>query len=126
MPERSLRTRKKQPSWDAIATGGNRLFNEQGFAATTLEQIAEMADVHQQTALRDFKAREGIALAWHQRQFDKFIDSDARLLARSVAIEHQCQELRGRAERMVLEPWRLDNVRASGELFENRENRGVT
>jgi AcrR family transcriptional regulator len=132
MPERSLRTRKKERSWDAIATGGNRLFNEKGFAATTLEQIAEAADVHKQTVLRYFKTKEDIALAYHWRRFHafrdglldphrresvveywrnhvrlsaqgliargglaayRFIESDPRLLAYSVSIEHQYQEL---------------------------------
>jgi AcrR family transcriptional regulator len=71
-PERSLRTRKKQRTWDAIASGAMRLFNEKGFAATTLEQIAEAADVHKQTVLRYFKSKEDIALAYQTRRLEAF------------------------------------------------------
>jgi AcrR family transcriptional regulator len=130
--EQSLRTRKKLRTWDAIATEGAKLFNQQGFAATTLEQIAELADVHKQTVLRYFKSKEDIALAYQTRRLEEFktgllnpqrresvveywrdhvrrsaqnltarggvetyqfIDSDPRLLAHSIAIEHQYQEL---------------------------------
>ena len=39
-------------------------FERQGFDATTLEQIADDADIHKQTVLRYFRTKEDIALAY--------------------------------------------------------------
>jgi AcrR family transcriptional regulator len=96
--ERSLRMRKKQRTWDAIASGGMKLFNEKGFAATTLEQIAEAADVHKQTVLRYFKSKEDIALAYQTRRFEAF---------KAGLLDPQRRE-------SVIEYWR-DHVRRSAE-----------
>jgi AcrR family transcriptional regulator len=70
--ELPLRARNKQRTWDAIAGGGARLFAEQGFAATTLDQIAETAGVHKQTVLRYFRSKEDIALAYQARSLGSF------------------------------------------------------
>ena len=70
--EPSLRVRKKLRTWDAIAASGARLFARQGFAATTLDQIAELACVHKQTVLRYFKSKQDIALAYQTRALESF------------------------------------------------------
>jgi AcrR family transcriptional regulator len=68
----SLRARKKIRTWEAIAAAGARLFAEQGFRDTTLEQIAELADVHKQTVLRYFRNKEEIALAYQSKAYEEF------------------------------------------------------
>jgi len=68
----SLRARKKRDTWDAIAGGAARLFAVQGFAATSLEQIAAAAGVHKQTVLRYFATKEDIALAFQTRALERF------------------------------------------------------
>jgi AcrR family transcriptional regulator len=67
----SLRVRKTARTREAIIKASRKLFDKQGFEATTLEQIAELADVHKQTVLRYFGSKEEIALAhrynWYAR-----------------------------------------------------------
>jgi AcrR family transcriptional regulator len=57
-----LRERKKAKTRAAIREHGMRLFAEQGFAATTVDQIAEAADVSQSTFFRYFPTKEDIVL----------------------------------------------------------------
>ncbi|MBX3484125.1 TetR/AcrR family transcriptional regulator [Phenylobacterium sp.] len=70
----SLRERKKQKTWRAIATAAAELFQRQGFDATTLDQIADAVDVHRQTVLRYYKTKEEIAFAWRVRIYEAFRD----------------------------------------------------
>lgn len=55
-----LRERKKQATRLAIHREGMRLFAEQGFAATTIDQIAEAADVSRATVFGYFATKEDI------------------------------------------------------------------
>lgn len=67
-----LRARKKLQTWEAITSAAWKLFVKQGYDATTLEQIADVADVHKQTVLRYFKSKEDIALAYHEKALEDF------------------------------------------------------
>lgn len=58
-----LRQRKAARTRTGIVEAATRLFQEQGFVETTLNQIADLADVHKQTVLRYFDTKEDIALA---------------------------------------------------------------
>ena len=55
-----LRERKKRATRAAIHDAGMRLFAEQGFARTTVDQIAEAADVSRATVFAYFPAKEDI------------------------------------------------------------------
>jgi AcrR family transcriptional regulator len=68
----SLRVRKTARTRAAIVSSAQKLFDEQGYEATTLEQIAEMADVHKQTVLRYFRNKEEIALAFRIQAIEEF------------------------------------------------------
>ncbi|MDA0169732.1 TetR/AcrR family transcriptional regulator [Solirubrobacter taibaiensis] len=55
-----LRERKKQATRLAIRDAGMRLFDERGFTATTIDQIAEAAQVSRATVLNYFATKEDI------------------------------------------------------------------
>jgi AcrR family transcriptional regulator len=55
-----LRERKKQATRLAIRDAAMRLFDEQGFAATTFDRIAEAADVSRATVFSYFPTKEEI------------------------------------------------------------------
>ena len=57
-----LRERKKAKTRAAIRAHGMRLFAEQGYAATTVDQIAEAAEVSQSTFFRYFPTKEDLVL----------------------------------------------------------------
>jgi AcrR family transcriptional regulator len=58
-----LRERKKAKTRAAIREHAMRLFTEQGYAATTVDQIAEAADVSQSTFFRYFPSKEDVVLS---------------------------------------------------------------
>jgi AcrR family transcriptional regulator len=59
----SLRERKKIKTRQTIRREAFRLIEENGYAATTVEQIAEAADVSPSTFFRYFPAKEAVLLA---------------------------------------------------------------
>jgi AcrR family transcriptional regulator len=61
-PPNSLRERKKAKTRAAIREHAMRLFEEQGYAATTVEQIAEAAEVSPSTFFRYFPVKEDVVL----------------------------------------------------------------
>ncbi|HEY1440357.1 MAG TPA: TetR family transcriptional regulator, partial [Mycobacterium sp.] len=58
-----LRERKKIKTRQAIRRAAFRLINENGYAATTVEQIAEAAEVSPSTFFRYFPSKESLLLA---------------------------------------------------------------
>ncbi len=57
-----LRERKKAKTKAAIQRHAVRLFTEQGFAATTVEQVAEAAEVSPSTVFRYFPTKEDLVV----------------------------------------------------------------
>src|ERR1700721_3406423 len=70
-----LRQRKKARTARTIEEVATELFEQQGYDATTLEQIAEAAEVHKQTVLRYFKSKEDIAFAHRNRIYAHFAEA---------------------------------------------------
>ncbi|EMF23360.1 transcriptional regulator [Streptomyces gancidicus BKS 13-15] len=56
----TLRERKKLAAWRAISETALRLFEEQGFEATTIEQIAAAANVSRATFFNYFASKEAV------------------------------------------------------------------
>ena len=63
IPKLGLRERKKARTRAAIRDQAMRLFEEQGYPATTIDQIAEAAEVSQSTFFRYFPTKEDVVLA---------------------------------------------------------------
>jgi AcrR family transcriptional regulator len=76
-----LRARKKAETREKIVKVAAELFEDKGFESTTLEEIADRADIHKQTVLRYFRTKQDIALAPHAdilRQFEAELSDPAR------------------------------------------------
>lgn len=58
----SLRERKKTKTRDDIQRNAMRLFREQGYEATTVDQIAEASEISQTTFFRYFPRKEDVIL----------------------------------------------------------------
>jgi AcrR family transcriptional regulator len=78
-PEPDWRQRKKAETRDRIRACALRLFLEQGYDATTVEQIAAAAGVSHMTFFRYFPAKEDVALS------DSYDPLIARLLEQTPA-----------------------------------------
>ncbi|MBB5914779.1 AcrR family transcriptional regulator [Nocardia transvalensis] len=62
-PRMGLRERKKERTRHTIRTEAFRLFREQGYNETTVEQIAEAAEVSPSTFFRYFPSKDELVLA---------------------------------------------------------------
>jgi len=82
VPEKlSLRERKKLKTRTAIQEHAMRLFHEQGYDATTVEQIADAAEVSPSTFFRYFPTKEDVVLfdATDPLMFASFAEQPAEL-----------------------------------------------
>ncbi|WP_347337790.1 TetR/AcrR family transcriptional regulator, partial [Kitasatospora aureofaciens] len=102
-----LRERKKQQTRDALVQAAHALFLGQGFARTTVDEIASAVDVSQRTFFRYFANKDEVALAVMAEAEDYFI----HCLRHRPAEEPPLQALRA----SIVKAWRdLGNARTSG------------
>lgn len=69
-PVLGLRARKKERTRNTIRAEAMRLFADQGYAATTVEQIADAAEISPSTFFRYFPAKESLVVT---DQYDAMI-----------------------------------------------------
>ena len=87
-----LRERKKAKTRSAIQRHALRLFREQGYAATTVDQIAEAAEVSPSTFFRYFPAKEDVVM---------YDDYDPALLAAFRAQPAELSPIRAMRQAIV-------------------------
>lgn len=110
-PAQGLRERKKAKTRAAIQRHALRLFREQGYEATTVEQIAAAAEVSPSTFFRYFPTKEDVVL------YDPF---DPVLIA---AFEAQPPELT--PMQAIREALHATFAAMSGEDMEEQWERGI-
>lgn len=68
----TLRDRKKSQTRDRIAAQALRLFARQGYEGTTVDQIAEAAEVGRRTFFRYFPTKEAVVFPEWERRLEQF------------------------------------------------------
>ena len=69
----SMRGRKKQRTRRALEEAAFRLFEEKGYKETSVNEIAEAADVSPRTFFRYFGAKDELLFSHHSQQLDELI-----------------------------------------------------
>lgn len=108
----SLRERKKERTRRALIDSAYDLFSTQGYQSTTLEEIAELADVHVQTLYRYFPTKESLALERideiHRRIRDPLRDPQRETDAISTYVTVRSENFQlWKGNRQYLELWRM-------------------
>jgi AcrR family transcriptional regulator len=69
----SRRERKKRATRDTIATTARRLFDERGFDAVTVAEIAVAADVAEKTVFNHFATKEDLVFAGREQRLNALV-----------------------------------------------------
>ncbi|MCB9728681.1 MAG: TetR family transcriptional regulator [Deltaproteobacteria bacterium] len=86
----TVREQKKALTRDALVAAAWALFSRQGFEATTVDDIAQRADVSRRTFFRYFPSKESVVFPRHEEQLGWFLS----LLADAPAAESPYQTVR--------------------------------
>jgi len=104
-----LRERKKAKTRASIRDHAMRLFEEQGYAVTTIDQIAEAADVSQSTFFRYFPTKEDLILF---DEYDPLMIAAMRELPSEVdPIEAIRRSIHDVFERATPQQWAQERLR---------------
>ncbi|MEU6663517.1 TetR family transcriptional regulator [Streptomyces sp. NPDC046821] len=99
-PGMGLRERKKLKTRVAIREATYRLIAEQGYEATTVEQIAEAAEVSPSTVFRYFPTKEDIVIT---DEYDPLLEAELRARPAEESIVDSLRHVIGEALRLGTE-----------------------
>src|SRR5580658_2605128 len=91
-PDTPRRERKRRQLADHVAATAHRLFEELGYEAVTMEQVAAAADVAKGTLYKYFPVKEALLAHHFQRDIASGINALWQILAkqRSFAAQMRC------------------------------------
>ncbi|MFK8908033.1 TetR/AcrR family transcriptional regulator [Streptomyces sp. YS-3] len=112
-PQLGLRERKKLKTRVAIRRATYRLIAEQGYDATTVEQIAEAAEVSPSTVFRYFPTKEDIVLT---DEYDPVMVAELRARPADEAPLDSLRHVVVKATRLALETDREEMIQRTGLL----------
>ena len=72
LPQRPAKATRKSKSHAALVKAAAELFEELGYADTTLDAVAERASLHVQTLYRHFPSKELLAIAPERDGLERF------------------------------------------------------
>ncbi len=121
-PTLGLRERKKIRTRETIRREAFRLIEENGYAATTVEQIAEAAEVSPSTFFRYFPTKESVLLA--DDMDPAFLDALVSPASRSVATESNPPRLPGDHRQHVGGPTGVRGCPATADVLDTRAQGG--
>ena len=75
MSEQSLRERKKARTRESLIRVAHQLFQQQGFEATTVEQIVDAAEVSRRTFFRYFPAKEAVVFPYNEQRLARLSEA---------------------------------------------------
>jgi AcrR family transcriptional regulator len=105
MPE-SLRQRRKRRTAEAIVTSALQLFEERGFDHTTIDQIAQAAEISRRTFFRYFADKEELFFAEDEQLLDVIRDSLDSAPADEPVLDLARRATRAIAARSIAQPQR--------------------
>jgi AcrR family transcriptional regulator len=102
----SLRERRRRRTAEAIAAGALRLFEERGFERTTVDQIAQAADISRRTFFRYFADKEELFFAEDEQLLEVIGDTLDRAPAGAPLLDLAREATRALATQSVADPRR--------------------
>ncbi|HWX97669.1 MAG TPA: TetR/AcrR family transcriptional regulator [Solirubrobacteraceae bacterium] len=100
--------RETNPSYERILAAGKALFIEQGFPETSMEAIAQRANVVRATVYNNFKDKEAILAEIMRRYFDGCVEIPRSLRAEARPEQTSFELVEDMIRSAIL--WRIENA----------------
>jgi len=101
-------SRVKNPSYERILAAGKALFIEQGFPETSMEAIAQRANVVRATVYNNFKDKEAILAEIMRRYFEGYVEIPRRLREEARPEQTSFELVEDMIRSAIL--WRIENA----------------